>query len=79
MAATPASGAAGTSQLYSAFKKGVKVTVGTSTKSLSGTASATDIANYIVQQFYDGDTGQGQRADLLNAIAMALDLYKGNI
>lgn len=69
-------GAEGPGLLYSAYKNGTKVNVAGVSKALS---SPTDFATYIVQQFYDGDNGQTQRTDLINAIATALGLYKGTI
>lgn len=69
-------GGEGPGLLYSTFKNGTPVKVAGTLKAL---VTATDIATYIVQQFYDGDTGQSQRADLISAIATGLGLYKGNI
>jgi hypothetical protein len=39
----------------------------------------TAMATFITQQVYDGDTGQGQRADLIQSIAHACALFKGTI
>lgn len=76
MAAVPSHGAEGPGLLYTVFKTGSKVKTAGTTKAL---VTASDLATYIVEQFYDGDQGQGQRADLIAAIATACGLYKGNI
>lgn len=76
MAAVPSHGGEGPGLLYSVFKNGSKVKTQGTTKAL---VTATDIATYIVEQFYDGDQGQGQRADLIAAIATGCGLYKGGI
>lgn len=76
MAAVPSHGGEGPGQLYTQYKQGKSV-------SINGTATAltnpTAMATYIVQNFYDGDQGQGQRGDLISAIAHALALFKGTI
>jgi hypothetical protein len=76
MAAVPSHGGEGPGRLYSVFKNSVKVQTQGTSKVL---VTATDLATYIVEQFYDGDQGQGQRADLIAAIATACGLYKGGI
>jgi hypothetical protein len=76
MGANSAGSAEVAGRLFTAYKQGAKIT-------LNGTATAltdpTAMANYIVQKAYDGDTGQGQRSDLLQSIAHALALFKGTI
>ena len=76
MAATPIHGAEGVGQLYSFYKKSTPVNINGTTKAMS---TALDLAYFVVQSFYDGDTGQGQRADLIQAIATACGLFKGSI
>jgi seryl-tRNA(Sec) selenium transferase len=76
MAAQMSSAAENGGAVYTAYKQGKKVLVnGVSTAVTNPTAMAT----YIVQLAYDGDTGQGQRADLIQAIAHACALFKGTI
>lgn len=76
MAATPVSGAESVGSFYRAYKNSTKVNIAGTLKVM---ASASDLGNFIVQNFYDGDTGQGQRADLIQAISVACGLWKGNI
>jgi hypothetical protein len=76
MSAVPSKGAEGVGSLYSIYKSSMKVNIAGVSKVMS---TPTDLATYVVQNFYDGDTGQGQRADLIGAIATAIGLYKGNI
>lgn len=76
MAATPIHGAEGVGQLYSLYKNSTKVNINGTVKAMT---TALDLAYFVVQSFYDGDTGQGQRSDLIQAIATVCGLYKGNI
>lgn len=76
MAAIPSRGGEGPGLLYTSYKQGKTIKVnGVATALTDPTAMAT----YIVQNFYDGDQGQGQRADLIQAIAHACALFKGTI
>lgn len=62
---------------YNDFKKSVTVTINGTNKIMS---TPSDIAYYILQNFYDNNgQGPGQRLDLFNAIEMGCGLYKGNI
>lgn len=77
MAAVPSRGAEGPGLLYTHYKQGKKLI--TINGALTALTDPTAMATYIVQNFYDGDTGQGQRADLIQAIAHACALFKGTI
>ena len=68
MAAIPSKGATGHGFLYNLYKR-----------SDPSVKTAAAMGTYIVQNFYDGDTGQGQRADLLSAIQTACALFHGDI
>lgn len=78
MAAITPAGNEGHGLLYTVYKAGTKVKTQGTTKVLS-TTTANDLANYVVEQFYDGDTSQTRRADLIQAIALACGLFKGGI
>lgn len=68
MSAQPIRSAEGHGLIYNLYKRGdPKV------------KTAAAMGTYIVQNFYDGDTGQGQRADLLSAIQVACALFHGDI
>ena len=76
MAAIPSRASENGGAVYTAYKQAKKVLVnGVSTPVTDPTAMAT----FIVQLAYDGDTGQGQRADLIQSIAHACALFKGTI